>query len=419
MADRRLVVALQALMLLTFLVFESGVILHFAGRAPRAHLLASSVLVAIYGLYGGVRMVRLATGRGDPDRILRGALLLDDSSIWIATAAIVGLLWLLFPYGDTSVLYAYIIACVTAMSGFALSSIRRPPTARGAWPALAALPAALTLYLLVHADRLSLLIALAVAANGAGLLAGRHFVEKLMLNAWRARRDTETALAELAAGRDARSRFLAAASHDLGQPLQAARLFFDQTLDARDAAARDRAARKVERAFDVMDDLMRHMLDHLRLEASLVRPRTGPLVLGPLIARVAETHEDAARASGVALSAMPSSRSALGDPGLVERCLGNFVVNALRHAKAKRVVVGVRAHAMTLRVWVVDDGRGISQPERERLFDDFVQGRESGGSGFGLGLSSARRIAALMDGSVGYCPGPCGGSAFWLELPRA
>jgi signal transduction histidine kinase len=133
-------------------------------------------------------------------------------------------------------------------------------------------------------------------------------------------------------------------------------------------------------------------------------------------------NEPAARLAGVEILALPTRLKATADPALIERILANLVGNAIRHAKARRILVGARRVAGRVRLWVVDDGVGISDADAPRLFEDFVQGSNHGDEirgGFGLGLASARRMAALMDGGVGLDRRWLAGSAFWLELPAA
>ena len=103
----------------------------------------------------------------------------------------------------------------------------------------------------------------------------------------------------------------------------------------------------------------------------------------------------------------------------MERILGNLVGNAIRHARARRVLVGARRRGGRVRVWVIDDGSGIPEHDVPRLFQDYAQGadrldRVQGG--FGLGLASAKRMAQLMGGEVGLDREWKSGSAFWLEL---
>jgi hypothetical protein len=226
---------------------------------------------------------------------------------------------------------------------------------------------------------------------------------------------------QVAAERDAKTRFLTSASHDLGQPLQAAQLFFDDVMDARTQPEREAAGRRVTWALESAQELLRRMLDHLKLEAGAVTPKLRAVPVGTLIARMAEMHEPSARLAGVDIVALPSRLAARADPDLVDRALGNLVANAIRHAKARRLLIGARRRAGRVRLWVIDDGVGIAEADAPRLFDDYVQGAHGDEvrGGFGLGLASARRMAALMGGAVGLDRAWRRGSAFWLELPAA
>ena len=164
------------------------------------------------------------------------------------------------------------------------------------------------------------------------------------------------------------------------------------------------------------------MLDHLRLESGQIEPRIQASPLGSLIARAAEVHEPAARLAGVDIVALPNRLVSMADPALTERALGNLVGDAIRHAKAKRILLGARARQGNVRLWVIDDGIGIPEGDLPRLFDDYVQGsnhRDETRGGFGLGLASARRMAELMGGSIGIERKWINGRAFWLELRSA
>jgi signal transduction histidine kinase len=303
-----------------------------------------------------------------------------------------------------------------------LGTIERPP----AKPPLAYAPMALPLssaaYYALHWEPYSPVLILFLLSYALVVWQLGRILQGAVDRAYADRRTAEAALAQVAAERDAKTRFLTSASHDLGQPLQAARLFFDQAMRARTAARRTQAARKVAWAFDASEQILRQMLDHLKLEAGAVAPRLADVAVGPLIARLAELNEPAARLAGVELRALPSRLAARGDPALIERALGNLVANAIRHAKGRRVLVGARPSAGGVRLWVIDDGVGIPPGDAARLFDDFVQGSNHGDEvrgGFGLGLASARRMAGLMGGGIGHEPAWAHGSAFWLELPAA
>lgn len=219
----------------------------------------------------------------------------------------------------------------------------------------------------------------------------------------------------------ARERFLVAASHDLSQPLQAARLSLDQALRAGDGSERKAAADRADWALDSMEAMVGQIMEHLKLESGSVAASTAPFAVVPLLERVSDLYELAVRKGRIALRIVAGRSQALGDPALVERIVGNLLANAIRHAKPNRILLATRCRGDRLRIWVIDDGVGLAEGERAGLFDDYVQGDHRGEirGGYGLGLSSARRMAALMDGEVGHDPRWNRGCAFYLDLPRA
>ncbi len=228
-------------------------------------------------------------------------------------------------------------------------------------------------------------------------------------------------LNEVAAQRDAKTKFIASASHDLGQPLQAVALFFDQSLRAPEGPARNAAVDGVHNALAAADQLLSHMLGHLRLEADAVEPHRSTVLLPALLARIAARHAPAALERGMRLSVAAAPIALPLDPTLIDRALGNLVHNALTHSQGRRILLAARRHAgERVRIWVVDDGVGVGPVDAKHIFDDYYQGSGGHGApigGFGLGLSSVRRLAALMDGEAGLDPRWRRGAAFYLEFP--
>lgn len=230
---------------------------------------------------------------------------------------------------------------------------------------------------------------------------------------------SEAARVQAEMQRDAKSRFLASASHDLGQPLQSARLFFDQVVRGTDPALRASAVMHTESAFSVIERRLRQMIDHLRLEAADKPAMLVTLSVGPAIARTAALAEAMADQKGIAIHALPSSLQALGDAELLERALLNLVDNGLRHSRGTRLLIGARRRGASVRLWVIDDGVGIAPGDVASLFEDYFQGSNHGDEvrgGFGLGLASVRRAVASMNGKAGVDPNRTHGAAFFLEL---
>jgi signal transduction histidine kinase len=377
--------------------------------------LAGSYFVIWTGLLG-IRLAALARGRDAPARWGRH----DLAILWYGDVVTVLAFWLMMPYADEALRLTVVIVLYSSITVQVFGSIRRPPDRPGS-PALpVVLPIAIGLYYLAHWERDSLVLAPLSLAHAWLVHVLRAVLQAAVDSAIAARGTAEAALAQAAAERDAKTRFLASASHDLGQPLQAARLFFDQAMRSPAPASRHRAAEKASWALDGAEQLLAQMLDHLRLDSGSVQPRLTPLAIGPLIARVAELNEPAARLADVGLSVLPSRLQVQADAALVERILGNLLANAIRHASARRVLMGARRREGRVRVWVIDDGSGIAESDIPRLFEDFVQGSDHGDrirGGFGLGLASARRMAGLMGAEVGLERKWRRGSAFWLELP--
>lgn len=274
----------------------------------------------------------------------------------------------------------------------------------------------------------SLPLALFLTMIGAMLLAVRRLIRVNVVAATEARLLSERrseqlreALAVVAAERDARTRFIRSASHDLSQPLHAARLFFDQMRRTPDPVERERSAAGVSRAFASTAALLDEMLMHLRLDAGAVRSVPETVDLDDFVAQLAFDYGPVAAEAGMQLRTPRSRLAVHADPHLLKRVLGNLVSNGLRHSKGERVLVVARRRGPgRVRLWVLDDGDGIDAELAPRLFEDFAQAAASTRQGgFGLGLASARKLAEAMGGTAGHDPRWRGGSAFYVDLPAA
>jgi signal transduction histidine kinase len=387
---------------------------------PADRELLIGLLVVLLAAWSGV-IALWAVGRGRVARRLTWRRA-NWTITWLGNAANIAGYWIAMRFAPDALALLLAVFAYGTVTVQVLGSIERPPAREGWVLTPLALPASLILYWVLHWDRYSGALILFSAAYASVMMELRRTVQRAVNRAHAAQQAAEAALVQVAAERDAKTRFVASASHDLGQPLQAARLSFDQLLRSPEPAQREKAARRVTWAFDSTEQLLRQMLDHLRLESGAVEPSIGRVAVGPLIARIAELNEPAARLAGVDLHVLPSRLQVSADPALTERALGNLVVNSIRHAKARRVLVGARQHAGRVRLWVIDDGVGIAEADAPRLFEDYVQGSNHADEirgGFGLGLASAQRMAGLMQGCVGLERRWTGGSAFWLELRAA
>lgn len=245
---------------------------------------------------------------------------------------------------------------------------------------------------------------------------------KAKLQAEAVSEDLATALTVANDARDAKTRFIAAASHDLRQPLQAAVLFFEQLRRSGSGPLRDKAEAGVVLAFEEADALLDRMLEHLRLDAGAVEARCAPAPIAAILERVAQESAAFAASEGIAITLVPTALWADTDPAMTGRVLRNFVHNAIRHARCKRILLGAKRRGGQVRLYVVDDGQGVAEADRAGLFEAYVQGAGAGQEnrgGLGLGLASARRMAGLMSGEAGLDPRWRKGAAFWIDLPAA
>ncbi len=220
----------------------------------------------------------------------------------------------------------------------------------------------------------------------------------------------------------AKTRFLAAASHDLRQPLHALTLLVSalrERLGAHEArAVVDRMAASVE----ALDDLFNALLDISKLDAGIVRPEVRPFALQPLFDKVVRDFADAADLQGLRLRVVATRAAVRSDPTLLERILRNLVSNALRYTNAGGVVLGCRRRGSAIRVEVHDTGRGIPADQIGNVFQEFFQlhnPERDRAKGLGLGLAIVDRLARLLGHEVGVASVPGRGSSFTVTLPRA
>jgi two-component system, sensor histidine kinase len=220
----------------------------------------------------------------------------------------------------------------------------------------------------------------------------------------------------------AKSRFLAAASHDLRQPVHALSLFV--------AAMRPRPMDDEARELlDHIDDSVRAMsglfgglLDISRLDAGVVEVNRGPIAIQPLLERVCRDFEVLAEAKGLRLVLHECALSVMSDALLLERIVRNVIANAVTYTDHGRVVVGCRRGRGQLHIQVWDTGRGIPRHEQEHVFQEFYQlgnPERDRTKGVGLGLAIVRRLTQLLGHSLIVRSEVGHGSVFEISAPYA
>lgn len=220
----------------------------------------------------------------------------------------------------------------------------------------------------------------------------------------------------------AKSRFLAAASHDLRQPIHALRFFVDGLAD--EVRGQPRLAALVARmqgSLDATSAMFDALLDISRLDAGVIRADAHDFPVAWLLQRVEIVFSPMAVERGLRYTVVGSRAWVRSDPVLLDRILQNLVANALKYTESGGVLVGCRRRGDRLSIEVWDTGPGIPQEHHEEIFQEFAQlqrpAREPA-QGLGLGLAIVRRIARLLEHPLGLRSTPGRGSAFAVEVPR-
>jgi signal transduction histidine kinase/ActR/RegA family two-component response regulator len=219
-----------------------------------------------------------------------------------------------------------------------------------------------------------------------------------------------------------RARFLAAASHDLRQPLHAMGLFIDGLLPTASPIQRP-AVLRLQEATDFMGVLLDDLLEISRLDAQVLTPTIAGVALATVFDQLDAQHAAPAAAARVRLLWKDHGLAVLSDPALVQRIVGNLVSNAIRHTPPDgTVLVAARRRGRGVRIEVRDNGVGIAPIHQARIFEEFYQvanTERDRRQGFGLGLSICARIAQLLGTRINVRSALQAGSTFSLDLPAA
>lgn len=231
-----------------------------------------------------------------------------------------------------------------------------------------------------------------------------------------ARRQAEDATAS-------KTRFLAAASHDLLQPLHAARLFIAALREDADLAGSPARglATNADRAIDSAHRLLTALLNLSKLEAGGVQPAVAPLALGGLFDELAREFAPVARAKGLTLTVAPSSLWIASDRDLLRSMLQNLIANAIRYTDRGRVLIGARRDGERVQILVSDTGRGIAEADRQAVFGEFVRlpGAPVDEPGAGLGLAIVQKLSDLLRHPLSLASRVGRGTTFRVAVPRA
>ncbi|MDZ4123668.1 MAG: hybrid sensor histidine kinase/response regulator [Hydrogenophaga sp.] len=240
------------------------------------------------------------------------------------------------------------------------------------------------------------------------------------------RRRAEAAADAIAALGLAKSRFFAAVSHDLRQPVHAIGLHLPPLASLAQAQHNRAALRAIDgitQSWRALDDLLSQVLDLTRMDSGVVLAELQPTELAPLVASLVRQHSAVAEAAGVRIvSLVKPGAHAMADELMLIRVLSNLMDNAIKFSSpGDTVLVALRPGAQRWRLQVRDAGPGIAKDSQARVFEEFVQVHNEARDrrqGLGLGLAIARRLALLMNGDITVRSALGQGCCMTLTLPR-
>lgn len=342
-----------------------------------------------------------------------------------------GLAGMLWPLGSSADMTIALVLCLAGLTGAAIDSLAADPTsflamAVGLAPGLFASEAEAwitacawafvgTCYFLTRQNHRRLRHALRLTIENADLLAhSRDEADAAAL----ARDQAEAAVAS-------KTRFLAAASHDLRQPVQALLLFSEVlTRDLHTEGRTKEAALAVQRSSEALSSLLERLLDLSRHDAGIVVDEPTVLDVGQLLSDIAAGLADQAEAVDSVISTAGPSLDGFADRVLLSRVVMNLATNAIRHSGSDRILLTLRSRGAHLLIQVWDQGSGIPEQALPHIFEEFVRAKrgeglaaDGGGIGLGLGLAMVKRICDLTGWELTVRTREGRGTVFAIEIP--
>ena len=232
--------------------------------------------------------------------------------------------------------------------------------------------------------------------------------------------ELEIARAKADAANHDKTRFLAAASHDLLQPLNAARLYTSTLIERAKSTSLAELANSIEASLTAVEDIMAALLDISRIDSGALRPAVAPVTARDLLRKIEVEFAPMARERDISLRIVPSALTLLADRTLVGRIVQNLVSNAIKYtAPGGKVLVGLRRRGARVRLDIVDTGIGFNRDQHRLVFAEFSR-LERGArmaQGLGLGLSIVQRLVTALGLTLELDSAEGRGSRFSLYLP--
>src|SRR5438876_62069 len=237
------------------------------------------------------------------------------------------------------------------------------------------------------------------------------------------RLNSELALAKSTAedANISKTRFLAAASHDILQPLNAARLYVTSLVERQNGGEDSRLVENIDDSLEAIEEILGALLDISRLDAGAMTTSITSFKMADLMRSLEIEFAPIARAKGLQLTFVPCSLPVESDRSLLRRLLQNFISNAIKYTPRGRVLVGCRRHGQSLQIGVYDTGVGIPVTKRGEIFKEFHRLEQGAriARGLGLGLSIVERLARVLNHGIAIDATASGGSVFSVTVPIA
>jgi Na+/proline symporter/signal transduction histidine kinase/CheY-like chemotaxis protein len=237
------------------------------------------------------------------------------------------------------------------------------------------------------------------------------------------RLNSELALAKSAAedANISKTRFLAAASHDILQPLNAARLYVTSLVERKSGGEDTRLVENIDDSLEAIEEILGALLDISRLDAGAISTSITSFKIGDLMRSLEIEFAPIARAKGLKLTFVPCSLPVESDRLLLRRLLQNLISNAIKYTPRGRVLVGCRRRGQSLQIGIYDTGVGIPVLKRGEIFKEFHRLEQGAriARGLGLGLSIVERLARVLNHGIAIDANAGGGSFFSVTVPTA
>ncbi len=337
----------------------------------------------------------------------------------------IGSLWLMPVERFDMQLLVMLYICAVASGAITAFGVLRPAIYCAMLPMLL-IPAA---WMIAQADWLHWVLALIILGWLAAITDQARRYSLQFEESVRLRFENEELIAGLRAEKEkaeeasnAKSRFLAAASHDLRQPVHALSLFVAALRPRIADPEAGRLLDNVDSSVQAMGGLFNGLLDISRLDAGVVEVNAQAFALQPLLERICRDHASEAESRKIELRCRATRLAVFSDPLLVERVVRNIVANAIKYTDRGAVLVGARRRGRTVVVQVWDTGRGIARSEQSQIFKEFYQAanpERDRTKGVGLGLAIVRRLTQLLGHPLSFRSREGHGSMFAIDLPLA